>query len=743
MTTVDSSMPDRVRAGDGRSGRLASLVLVFVLASLVWAVVAAVGAGWSLQRPWIGVAWLPVQAPVGWRVSAVWPDGPAMGVLEEGDLVTGIGSVDGDVTMFEKVDLLLDPDLLPRFASLADFLARQDRLASALAGPEVRFVLADGRRVVVRPLPERPIGALSARFWVFQFYGAIALFVGAWVWATAGARRPASLLWSSGACFSVVAATASLIATRGIALPGAEWRLLLAVYHLANNLFSLLFLALLWQYPARLGGRALYGLFAVWVAYAWSNEIFRWHDLPGHNVGFQVFLFGVAGLGAITAQWIRSRGRPADRAVVRFLLLSVMSLNTLAIVLYYHSAWWLGDETGFPLVVALGMVVGIYLAMVVGVLRYRLFELDRWWARLWLWLVVGAAILAMDVFVGLLAPDLSPYSLPIVLFFVAWIYFPFRQWLWEKVFPVTTVAALTGQIPGLVLRLATERRPDPDGSWRQALDDLFRPLEVVCSVRGRGRPCLLDAGERLYVPGIRSGGFELCLAQRGTRLFGRGDLEMVKAMHEIVIRLDGQLEAYRRGLARERERIMRDLHDDVGGRLLTLVHECEGRRVARISREALDALREVIHFSTDPDALVELPDVTGRWRRQIKERLEQGRVDLDWDWDWDDDALEDCALPAMTVLDIGRILQEAVSNALRHARPRTIGVQGRLRDGVLRITIVNDGLCRQRDGAAFGGRGLHNMKRRAEEAGGELSIGIEGGHYRVGLSIPVPEASGR
>jgi len=711
----------------------------FAVALVILGGVLSVALWWSLHQPWLGISTVPVPERAGLRVVAVWPDGPAAGILAIGDLVTGLGAAEGEVLLFDRYDFVSDPDLLPTFAQLNEFLSRQEQLAIALSAPVTRIRTMDGRVAKVQALPARPLLALPMEFWWYQFYAAVALLVGVWVWTTAGSRLPAVLLLASGLSFVVLSTSISLIVTREIALSADSFRWLLAIYHLGNNLFSLFLLALLWNYPSRLGARYVYWLFALWVAVAWLNERFQWYDLPGHNVGFQVTLFIMMAMIVIIAQWRRSRGRPADRAVVKFLIVSIVFLNTLGLLLYYHAAW-ASDSSLVPLVVSLGIVMSIYLALVAGVLRYRLFDLDRWWLHLWIWLAAGVAILGMDVLISVALPGLSRYSLIIALLFIGWIYFPFRQWVWEKIFPVSAMSRLPDQLTKLILRIISDRRFDADAAWRGLLKEIFMPLEMEVSKKGSCQPHLLSAGERLYVPGVRCDGYELCLANHGGRLFGPQDVELVAAMHETVSRLDTQLEQYRRGVALERERIMRDLHDDVGGRLLTLVHECDGRRVSRIAREALDALREVIYFSMDTDSLVGLADVVGRWRSQLQDRLEQQGVDLEWDWDTD--ALAGFSMPAMDVLNIDRILHEAVSNALRHAKPRMIQVTGRVVPGELLVTIANDGVQLKADEIKsegdFGGKGIHNMKRRTKELGGSLSIDVSEDVYRVELRVPLP-----
>ena len=547
------------------------------------------------------------------------------------------------------------------------------------------------------------------------------------------------LILVSGFSYLLSTGSASLIVARELALPAEELRNLISAYHAGNNLFSLALITLLWHYPRRLGGRGLLWLFAGCLAFAWLNERHQWHDLPGHNVGFQVSVVLLVGVTAVIGQWRATRTHPGDRAVVKFLIVALALINIIALVSYYHAAWFSGKPL-VPLVASLGLAGLFYLALVIGVARYRLFDVDRWWLYIWLWLAAGTGILGLDILVSLMAPGLGQYSLVLVLVLVGWIYFPLRQWLWEKVFPASESDRVLEPLAGFILRLVTGRERDPDAAWQELLKSVFAPLELARLERISDTPCLLGNGERLYVPGLVAGGHELRLAGHGARLFHSGDLALARTLHGIASGLAAELEQHRQGIARERERIMRDLHDDVGGRLLTLIHECTDVKTSETAREALEALRDVIHLSVERDTPMDLSEVVARWRWQIRKRTERAGVKLMWEWEVE--SMSGCRLKAMEALNLSRILHEAVSNALRHARPTEIRVSGRLQGGVLRVEVFNDGLVKnvqpEGDNPQFGGWGTENMKRRAAELEGSLTVELLEQSCRVQLAVPLP-----
>jgi len=84
------------------------------------------------------------------------------------------------------------------------------------------------------------------------------------------------------------------------------------------------------------------------------------------------------------------------------------------------------------------------------------------------------------------------------------------------------------------------------------------------------------------------------------------------------------------------------------------------------------------------------------------------------------------------------ILQEALTNVLKHAQARTVTVALQLADGALTLEVSDDGPGPAADKPASpGGRGRSNMAVRAKRLGGTLDIafGPEGG--RVSLRVPL------
>ena len=84
-----------------------------------------------------------------------------------------------------------------------------------------------------------------------------------------------------------------------------------------------------------------------------------------------------------------------------------------------------------------------------------------------------------------------------------------------------------------------------------------------------------------------------------------------------------------------------------------------------------------------------------------------------------------------------RIVQEALTNVIKHAGPAHASVLVRYTDQDLTVEIRDDGHA-GRSGVVTGGHGLVGMRERAAVHGGELIAGpAAGGGFRVTARLPL------
>jgi len=199
----------------------------------------------------------------------------------------------------------------------------------------------------------------------------------------------------------------------------------------------------------------------------------------------------------------------------------------------------------------------------------------------------------------------------------------------------------------------------------------------------------------------------------------------------------------RRGLERkqaaaeEREHVFRDLHDDLGAKLLTLAIGAENPLRADLARSALHDLRDVVSRSNQE--ATEFTFLLANWREEMEARLLSAGVNLEWQ---QPDNLPDLRVSQVVALHIGRILREGVSNVLRHANAKHLHVEVQHSGEHVALSLEDDGNGPPSD-KTRSGRGMNNMKLRAGKVGGNISWqpGRLGGCL-VRMSLPVANLGG-
>lgn len=100
-------------------------------------------------------------------------------------------------------------------------------------------------------------------------------------------------------------------------------------------------------------------------------------------------------------------------------------------------------------------------------------------------------------------------------------------------------------------------------------------------------------------------------------------------------------------------------------------------------------------------------------------------------------------VPQMVELATYRIVQEALTNVVKHAGARHAAVSVRARSGVLRVEVVDDGTTAIATAGGAGGFGLVGMRERAVAVGGTIEYGLlPGGGFRVAAWLPTASADG-
>ena len=187
---------------------------------------------------------------------------------------------------------------------------------------------------------------------------------------------------------------------------------------------------------------------------------------------------------------------------------------------------------------------------------------------------------------------------------------------------------------------------------------------------------------------------------------------------------------------RERKRIAADLHDDLGAKLLTIVHTSDNERISQLAREALEEMRLSVRGLTGKP--VRLTDALGDWRAEVVSRLVQSGIQGEWSAPSDEDVPQ--TLSSRAYVQTTRILREAVSNIIKHSGASQCSVHCTLEHGDFRLVIQDNGngIPVELDGRLDKGHGMASMKGRAKQLQGQCLVESGPGYGTViRLTLPL------
>jgi signal transduction histidine kinase len=280
-------------------------------------------------------------------------------------------------------------------------------------------------------------------------------------------------------------------------------------------------------------------------------------------------------------------------------------------------------------------------------------------------------------------------------------------------------------------------------SWRAALSVwwasvLLVTVLAVTDPRGRG---IDDAAATLIV--YASDSVLLLIAVMVVRHWSGIRRQLAEARRDI------EVEQSQRAVAEERTRIARELHDVVA-HSMSVIHmqatsasyrirdidpesKEEFARIAAGARSAMREMRQLLAVLRDENADPSLAPVPGLSRlTELAESTRRAGVPVELTVGRMPEVPETVSTAAY------RIVQESLSNVIRHAPGAPTSVAVSHGDGALCLEVLNDAPATPPAPAPPGGHGLHGMRERVRLLGGSLETGPRDlGGFRVAARLPL------
>jgi signal transduction histidine kinase len=278
-------------------------------------------------------------------------------------------------------------------------------------------------------------------------------------------------------------------------------------------------------------------------------------------------------------------------------------------------------------------------------------------------------------------------------------------------------------------------------SFRRAVAGLLLTAPVVFVISNAGDLGLVLGKERGGGPGVTLASLQLvAFWLAGVLVYARRQGAALAARSAALQRQAEQ------AAAAERARIARELHDIVAHHLSVIVLQAAGTRasgkpagpslekIENSARQALAETRRLLGVLRDPDedaGLDPQPGIGDLGELAASVRAAGLPVHLVIDGD-------PAALPAAVDVSVYRIVQEALTNVLKHAGPARAEVTIGCAADTVTVEVTDNGMAGPGRKAPAGGHGLAGMRERAAVFGGELAAGPRpGGGFAVRARLPL------
>jgi signal transduction histidine kinase len=696
----------------------------------------------ALSQPWLGLTLASDPDAGTVRIVATDPSGPARAIAAPATLRTVAPPDDsGQAVAVEAGDIIEEPDVLDTYPQIDRLMERQSALAALLGRPQVALQIGttgSGETVIVRPA-RTPAGGLPAAFWVQLLTGAASLLIGAWVWAMRPADIATRLFAFSGAMITLAAYPAAIYSSRELAIDGGLFRLLSALNHAGTIGFGIGMITMFLCYPRR-----LVPAWALWIVPAilvpWlAADLLRLAPNPPIGMQVPVVIAMLAIVGIVGVQWQVNRGDPRARAALGWLGLSVI-VGAGAFVALIIGPTLLASAPAMQQGYAFGFFLLIYAGLALGVSRYRLFDLSEWAFRILFYTGGTLLLIAIDAALITFLHLQHAVSFGIALIAIGFAYLPLRGALWNRF--VVRKGLEEHELFRAVIDVSFAGSPaERSERWRDLLQTLFDPLAIETADSPTARVGVRDEGLAMSLPrAADTPALVLRYPWRGRRLFGTAHKNLARELVRLMRYTEESRNAYERGSIEERRRIARDLHDDVGARLLSGLYKNDISDTHRVLRDAIADIRTIVSGLSTEQPL--LGQMIAALRHESGERLAAAGIEMRWPLGDDDDSA--LALDYRVYRCFTSAHREIVSNAIRHAGARTVDIGVQRTEDRLIATMMDDGIGIDPAHTAGSphGNGLRGLIRRLTELDGTLSIRRGARGTIVEVHIPLKAAPG-
>ena len=612
-------------------------------------------------------------------------------------------------------DFIEDPHFVATYPEMQQFFIKQSQVHQLMSQHQQIF-LQSGDHSSSTPYPvniqpKRKLRDLPFEFWFQLAVSSIGFLLGCWIWALRPNEIAPRVFALLNAAYPVFAFSAAIYSTRDLALNAELFRVLVAINTGGALLYGCALISLFLVYPKQLIRTQWLWAIPIFFSGWWLLDTLFLLPEPSMGGDLPVTLQMLGAILCMVWQWRANRHDPRAKVALRWFALWIL-VSSGAFVFLVQSTQLLDIQLNMSQAYSFGFFLFVTIGIAIGLKRYQLFSLDRWAFGILYWLAGAILLVLLDAFLVMMLSPLMSLSLAILICGLIWL--PVRGWLQARLLQRKKLS--DSELFERILQVSfAVNEQERQLQWKALLNDLFQPLNLEISEHENNSQ-IEDNGLVMYTPQVAGlAAMRLSYPQQGRRLFNAYDQQLIQNLLPFLAQAVESRVAYDNGVREERHRIARDLHDDLGAKLLSGLYQNDVDQAKQAIRQAIAEMRTIVNGLLGTG--VELNVVLQEFEHEVVTRLQSCGIELNWQQNLTDTPI---TLSYAQYRHYISMLREIISNIMKYANAQSVIIEISLVDSQLVSVISDDGNGFDGETNQSEGNGLKNLRERATELSATL-----------------------
>ena len=612
-------------------------------------------------------------------------------------------------------DFTEDPHFVATYPEMQQFFIKQSQVHQLMSQHQQIF-LHSGDHSSSTPYPvniqpKRTLRDLPFEFWFQLAVSSIGFLLGCWIWALRPNEIAPRVFALLNAAYPVFAFSAAIYSTRDLALNAELFRVLVAINTGGALLYGCALISLFLVYPKQLIRTQWLWAIPIFFSGWWLLDTLFLLPEPSMGGDLPVTLQMLGAILCMVWQWRANRHDPRAKVALRWFALWIL-VSSGAFVFLVQSTQLLDIQLNMSQAYSFGFFLFVTIGIAIGLKRYQLFSLDRWAFGILYWLAGAILLVLLDAFLVMMLSPLMSLSLAILICGLIWL--PVRGWLQARLLQRKKLS--DSELFERILQVSfAVNEQERQLQWKALLNDLFQPLNLEISEHENNSQ-IEDNGLVMYTPQVAGlAAMRLSYPQQGRRLFSEYDQQLIQNLLPFLAQAVESRVAYDNGVREERHRIARDLHDDLGAKLLSGLYQNDVDQAKQAIRQAIAEMRTIVNGLLGTG--VELNVILQEFEYEVATRLQSCGIELNWQQNLADTPI---TLSYAQYRHYISMLREIISNIMKYANAQSVIIEISLLDSQLVSVICDDGNGFDGETNQSEGNGLKNLRERATELSATL-----------------------